>query len=158
MTNVAIAEAACFDSVEVRDLYVGNPYNAGNSSLSRDNLHWTKSVEVSCTTADLLIEKYNFQRIDLVKIDVEGAELQVLRGMATILKRLRPRIIIELVPSLLEGFSTTVSAINEFLAAFHYRIFSLEEDSNYLCVPEECLMSDLIASVKLDASLVSSQH
>jgi FkbM family methyltransferase len=158
LTNIVVAEAACSDSIEVRNLYVGNAYNTGNSSLSRDNLAWTKSVEVSCTTADLLIDKYNFQRIDLVKIDVEGAELQVLRGMATILRRLRPRIIIELVPSLLEGFSTTVAAINEYLVAFHYRTFSLEEHSNYLCVPEECLMSDPIASAKLDASLVSSQH
>jgi len=158
LTNIAIAEVACSDSIEVRNLYVGNAYNTGNSSLSRHNLAWTKSVGVSCTTADLLIKNYNFQNIDLVKVDVEGAELQVLRGMTTILRRLRPRIIIELVPSLLEGFSTTVGAINEYLVAFHYRTFSLEEHSNYLCVPEEYLMSDPFASAKLDAALVSSYH
>lgn len=159
LINVVIAEAACSDSIDVRNLYVGNAYNTGNSSLSRDNLAWTKSVQVTCTTADLLIERYNLQRIDLVKVDVEGAELQVLRGMTTVLKRLRPRIIIELVPSLLEGFSTTVAAINEYLAAFHYRTLPLEEHSNYLCVPVECSMTEpFVTSVKLDASLVSSQH
>jgi FkbM family methyltransferase len=158
LTNISIAEVACSDSVEVRDLYVGNPYNTGNSSLSRDNLAWTKSVQVTCTTTDLLIEKYNFQRVDLVKIDVEGAELQVLRGMTTVLKRLRPRIIIELIPSLLEGFSTTVAAINEYLAAFQYRTLSLEEHSNYLCVPVECSINEPVVSVKPDPSSVSYPH
>jgi FkbM family methyltransferase len=152
LTNIAIAEAACSDSVEVRDLYIGNPYNTGNSSLSRDNLTWTKSVKVTCTTVDLLVEKYGLHHVDLVKIDVEGAELQVLRGMTAVLKRLRPRIIIELVPSLLESFSTTVAAINEYLATFHYRTLSLEEHSNYLCVPVECSMTEPVDSVELDAS------
>jgi len=138
LSNIAITEAACSDSVEVRELYVGNPYNTGNSSLSRENLAWTKSVRVKCTTADLLLERYHLQRVDLVKIDVEGAELQVLQGMPNVLERLRPKIIIELVPSLLKGFSTEVSAVTEYLAAFHYRILSLEEHSNYLCVPVEC--------------------
>jgi FkbM family methyltransferase len=156
LINVAIAEAACSDSIEVRNLYVSNAYNTGLSSLSRDNLAWTKSVKVTCTTVDVLVEEYGLDRVDLVKIDVEGAELQVLRGMTTVLKRLRPRIIIELIPSLLEGFSTTIAAINECLAASYYRILSLEEHSNYLCVPAECSIDEPLVSTKPDASLVSS--
>jgi FkbM family methyltransferase len=84
LTNVHIAEVACSDSVEVRDLYIGNPYNTGNSSLSANNLAWTKSVRVPCTTVDLLVEKQALQRLDLVKIDVEGAEWQVLQGMTQV--------------------------------------------------------------------------
>lgn len=142
LTNIAIAEAACSDLVEVRDLYVGNAYNTGNSSLSRDNLAWTKSVKVTCTTVDLLVEEYGLHHVDLVKIDVEGAELQVLRGMSTTLKHLRPKIITELSPSLLEGFSVTVDAVQEYLGVLGYSVSPLEEDcmgrtTNYLCVPVE---------------------
>jgi FkbM family methyltransferase len=137
LTNVAIAEVACSDSVEIRDLYIGNAYNTGNSSLSANNLAWTRSVRVPCTTADLLVQRQELQRLDLVKIDVEGAELHVLRGMTTILKMLRPRIIIELVPLLLHGFSTTETAITEYLDGFNYQVQSLEEHSNYLCLPVE---------------------
>lgn len=85
MTNVAIAEAACSDSVEVGDKYIGHPNNTGNSLLSCDNLAWTKSVKVTCTTVNLLVEEYGLHYVDLVKIDVEVAELQVLRGMQTTL-------------------------------------------------------------------------
>jgi FkbM family methyltransferase len=142
LTNVDIAEAACFDSVEVRDLYIGNPYNTGNSSLSGNNLAWTKSVEVACTTVDLLVEKHGLQRVDLVKIDVEGAELQVLRGMSATLKRLRPKIITELSSSLLEAFSVTLDTVQEYFRDIGYSVTPLEEDcmgrtTNYLCVPVE---------------------
>lgn len=140
LTNIAIVEAACSDSVGVQELFVGNPYNTGNSSLSPNNLAWTKSVRVGCITADLLLERHHFQRLDLVKIDVEGAELQVLRGMATVLKRLQPEIIIELTPSLLEGFSVTVGAVHEYFRDLGYSVAPLEEDckgrtTNYVCVP-----------------------
>ena len=143
LTNIAIIQAACSDSVEVRDLYVGNAYNTGNSSLSRDNLAWTQSVKVTCTTVDLLVEKCGLHRVDLVKIDVEGAELQVLRGMSTTLKRLRPKIITELSPSLLEGFSVTLDKVQEYFRGLGYSVTPLEEDcmgrtTNYLCVPVEC--------------------
>ena len=151
LTNIAITEAACSDSVEVLDLYIGNPYNTGNSSLSRDNLAWTKSVKVTCTTVDLLVEKYGLHRVDLVKIDVEGAELQVLRGMSTTLKHLRPKIITELSASLLEGFSVTLDTVQEYFRALGYTVSPLEKDcmgrtTNYLCVPVEYSETPHIAS------------
>ena len=142
-TNITIEEVACSDSTKICNLYVGNAYNTGNSSLSDDNLAWTRSVKVNCTTVDLLMEKYGVERVHLVKIDVEGAELQVLRGMATTLKRLRPKIITELSPSLLKGFSVTLSAVREYLRGLGYSMTPLEADckgrtTNYICVPVEC--------------------
>jgi FkbM family methyltransferase len=34
------------------------------------------------------------ERLDLIKLDVEGAELEALRGMAGSLRRLRPRALV----------------------------------------------------------------
>ena len=98
---------------------------------------------MTCTTVDVLLERHGLHRVDLVKIDVEGAELQVLRGMATTLKRLRPKIIAELSPSLLEGFSVTLDTVHEYFRDLGYSVTPLEEDcmgrtTNYLCVPVEC--------------------
>lgn len=140
LANVAIVEAACSDCAGICELFVGNSYNTGNSSLSPNNLAWTKSVRVRCIRADLLSEMYHLQRVDLVKIDVEGAELQVLRGMATVLKHLRPKIIIELSPSLLKGFSVTVDAVQRYFSDLAYSVAPLDEDckgriTNYLCIP-----------------------
>jgi len=140
--NIVVAETACTDSVEVRELYIGNPYNTGNSSLSRDNLAWTKSVKVACTTVDLLVKEHGLPRVNLVKIDVEGAELQVLQGMLETIKRFRPKIVTELSPSLLEGFSITLDTVEQTFLRHGYLVAPLEEDchgrtTNYWCVPVE---------------------
>ena len=44
----------------------------------------TGRVEFECpmTTLSSIIERENVERIDLLKVDVEGAELSVLRGVA----------------------------------------------------------------------------
>ena len=142
LRNIAVAETACTDSVEERELFIGNAYNTGNSSLSRENLAWTKSVKVACTTVDRLVEEYQLHRVDLVKIDVEGAELQVLRGMRDTLARFRPKVVTELSPRLLEGFSITLDTVQEHLTRQGYTVMPLEEDcmgrtTNYRCVSVE---------------------
>jgi FkbM family methyltransferase len=48
------------------------------------------------TTLDAWAADKNLQRIDLIKIDVEGAELMVLNGAQDTFRRLRPRLLLEI--------------------------------------------------------------
>ena len=60
------------------------------------------------------------KRVSLVKIDVEGHELQALEGMHTLLRRDRPRLIVE-------GRSADVAS---FLTALGYRFVELKGSPN----------------------------
>lgn len=51
-----------------------------------------KETEVAAWTADSLV----FGRIDLIKLDVEGAEREALRGMEALIRRDRPALVISL--------------------------------------------------------------
>ena len=62
------------------------------------------------TTGDLLCNKLSF-RPDAIKIDVEGHEVKVLRGLTDILKSCRPSIFIELHPSMIEAEGDTLDEI-----------------------------------------------
>ena len=53
------------------------------------------SEEVVLNTLDAFVRDSRLRRVDLVKIDVEGAELAVLRGAAATLARFKPYLIIE---------------------------------------------------------------
>jgi len=51
--------------------------------------------EVTLTTLDLFLAEAGEKRLDLVKLDVEGAELAALQGAQASLERFRPHLIIE---------------------------------------------------------------
>jgi FkbM family methyltransferase len=50
---------------------------------------------VSLDTLDKIVKEYNIRKIDLIKIDVEGAELDVLEGSRVILEKDRPILLVE---------------------------------------------------------------
>jgi FkbM family methyltransferase len=52
-------------------------------------------VEVPATRIDDIVEELNLPRLDRIKLDVEGAERNALRGGIATLKRFRPRIVLE---------------------------------------------------------------
>lgn len=137
LINVQVEEVACSDSPKSSRLYLGPPSNTGGSSLSDRNTTTTEWVDVACVQADDLVRKYHLSRIDLVKIDVEGAEHDVLRGMNTILADHRPKIVMELIDDLLGSFSTTIDSVLSYLKTFQYDARPLGGHSNYICVPYE---------------------
>jgi FkbM family methyltransferase len=53
-------------------------------------------IEVSAFTVDSLVDPLGVKRVEVVKIDVEGAEAGVLRGMRRLLSEDRPLILLEL--------------------------------------------------------------
>jgi FkbM family methyltransferase len=53
------------------------------------------TVKVPARRLDDVLQKQNLTRIDWVKIDVEGAEVEVLRGLRQTLTRFQPRILVE---------------------------------------------------------------
>jgi FkbM family methyltransferase len=81
LLNVTTEEVACAGVAGVQTLYLGDAYNIGSTSLCGENVTWTKSAEVKCTPVDVLVERHALTRVDVVKIDVEGTELEVPRGI-----------------------------------------------------------------------------
>lgn len=62
-------------------------------------------VNVPTITLDAFSSQQSLARIDFIKMDIEGAEVQVLESSHHLLSRFRPRIIIE--PHLIDGQMTT---------------------------------------------------
>ena len=62
-------------------------------------------------------------RIDLVKVDTEGAELSGLRSCTDLIGRELPVLYVEINPTGLQRFNTSVDDIDRFLQAFGYHYF-----------------------------------
>lgn len=75
--------------------------------------------EVPCFKLDTLVEEEKLQRVDILKIDAEGHELQVLNGSDRLLKTFAPIILYENVA----GSQGSNLPVAEFLFNHNYQLF-----------------------------------
>ena len=78
-----------------RIFYSSNDFNLGTGSLNKDhNLNNKKEILVSSIKGDQIYNKVS--KVDFIKIDVEGHELNVLEGLRKIIEEFSPTIAIEI--------------------------------------------------------------
>ena len=88
LTNVVIAEVALDDHEGECEFFVfENPFGGVNSFFRGHTKERSIPVKVQTTTLDEFAERHSLSRIDFLKVDVEGAELRVLRGGEATLKK-----------------------------------------------------------------------
>lgn len=76
----------------------------------------------ACTTVPLVnLDSIAFDRLDLIKLDVEGMELDVLRGARTMLECHQPILVVEVVKS-------DRAALTGFCEKLDYRVFPLGDN------------------------------
>lgn len=79
------------------------------------------------------VKKMGINRIDLIKMDVEGAELMVLQGALSLLESGVPRMIIfELAQINVAGFGYHCEEVLDLLRSFGYTIYKLDNDGNLI--------------------------
>ena len=120
--RVTVYPFGCSDKVEVAHLHL-NPINIGGSSIF-DERH-TETININLITADSALEKT--PEVNLIKIDTEGYELEVLRGLKQTLLNKRPVLIIEYSPSFWS--SDRPERSSEF--------FEILVSNNYICLDLE---------------------
>jgi hypothetical protein len=85
-------------------------------------------VIVDAFSIDDIVATLNLKSVDVVKIDVEGAEVEALFGSRETLKTFQPKVILEIVNG------GNFSVIKIFANNLNYRMLHIEK-SNYLLVP-----------------------
>lgn len=156
--NVRMEPLALGSDEDAAELFVCLGRETGCNSLRPPTVsEMTKPIKVSITTLDNYCQKAGIDVVDFVKLDVEGAEMEVLRGARRLLsQKPRPVIMCELADIRTEPWGYRSSMIYEDLAAWGYHWFSIAPDGrlepchmkesfheNLLAVPYEKL--DLVA-------------
>lgn len=96
--------------------------NRGTSRLTHDQTDGAPAFWVTTTSLDALLDARHVDTVDLLKMDIEGAEALALEGMRAGLSRHRyTRIILELHPTMLEEHGSSVRAIVELLRGAGYQ-------------------------------------
>jgi FkbM family methyltransferase len=78
-------------------------------------------MDVETASLDTLVERGRVKPPGVVKIDVEGAEMDVLRGMDRVLRRWAPAVVVELDDETVGACEQKVSSCRSFLHDLGYR-------------------------------------
>jgi len=101
--------------------------NSGGNRVvysQKDNISGVVEIEMKTLDQYLFTNKIN--KVDFIKIDVEGFEFSVLKGAKNTLKDLRPNLFIELDDINLNKQGSSASELIEFLESFNYEIEDIE--------------------------------
>jgi len=106
------------------NLVISNPAYSGLKRRKYDRKEHDKSIEIDVRKLDDLVPK-DFQ-VDLIKIDVEGGELGVLKGAIGLLKKWHPVLIFEHGKGGADQYGYGPTEMFKFLANLNYRIHTLD--------------------------------
>lgn len=151
--NVKIQTFALGKEEASADLYVVNEFNTGCNSLRPPDVqHSTSRMTVLVRTLDNWLAEEKIKQVDFIKLDVEGGELDTLKGAeGTLRVKPRPLIMCELESVRTAPWGYRPGDIATYLRKFGFQWFQLanegrlsslpidahEFEGNYIAVPEE---------------------
>lgn len=121
LNNCAVAEAS-----GTRQLFLADGWNQGTHSLG-PRASSTRVQSVPCVTIDEYVRQKGVERVDVVKVDVEGAELFVFLGARETIATMRPPLIVfEACEEHTRALDTTTREVKQLLSDLGYTLYRLE--------------------------------
>jgi FkbM family methyltransferase len=135
--NVEINQAAVGDHEGTITLYTNRSNRADNRVHPSLGAETAEAVDVSLTTLDAYCAARGIERIDAVKMDIQGAEVSALAGFRKTIDRLEPRwMLIEFSPEHLRGAGSSPEAFWGILAELGYEPWGFGEDGSALRIAD----------------------
>jgi FkbM family methyltransferase len=126
LENVIVPVQAALSSKSGKAMfYISDDMADSSNSLVnyRGGKRNERPTEVQLYAMDDYVDNKNLQSVDFIKIDAEGAELEVLQGSEKTLQRFRPSVILALHPEALTKSGHSLKEIWNFTDRLNYEVF-----------------------------------
>jgi FkbM family methyltransferase len=134
--NVTPVRAAVSSSSGRATLRVAAASHAGLNTVGNrfayDGVDTAAIEDVTATTLDESIAGNAVGRVSVIKLDVEGAEGEALKGAIRLLEEHRPALVLEIVPRALDANGWDVPSLEQLLRDARYRLFSIHHETAML--------------------------
>ncbi len=123
LRNVHANREALFSEERKQSLFLSSVADVGSNSLALPARPARESSEVECLTLDGYLRARGVTRVDVMKIDVEGAEYHVLRGATDQLAgNDKPVILIEFEEERQTAFGYSCAKLADLLRSYGYSL------------------------------------
>lgn len=135
LQNVLVFSQGLADEPGTAILHLADPEHNGQNTLGEFGYRGVEragDIEINLTTIDWLRAQGQMRRVDILKMDVEGAEMKVLIGARETLNLDKPVILMELFDAALRGQGTDAETVLQFLKERGFLVFAFDPDSGSL--------------------------
>ncbi len=132
LSNVHLLQAAVSSCPGEADLLVATEEQSGHNTLGGfgyDSVRPQGKERVRVERLDDIVQQIGLQQVDVIKMDVEGAEFLVLQGATQTLRLFHPIVLMELSDRTLRHQGCHSGQIWEFLTQEGYRIYGFNEQT-----------------------------
>lgn len=151
LRNVLVVPAALGAARGMADLRLAHGVHSGHNTLGKfahDDVIAASLERIRVETLDQVVADFGLTRVDFVKIDVEGAEASVVAGATSVIKGMRPVMLMEINDGALRAQGHSAEALLSTLRGrFGYEIlvFSPETGLLEVMIEGEPLSSNVVA-------------
>ncbi len=120
LQNVVLENKAIYSKEDTLTFYVSARENMGMSSIFRHDTESGQTEMVKAISIDQYVREKNIEKIDIIKIDIEGAEMYALQGMTETLQNMKPLVMMELSDDVLPNTEFSKHDVISFMANMGY--------------------------------------
>jgi FkbM family methyltransferase len=131
LRSVKLYPMAVSDRESEAELLVASLQNSGHNTLGAFgyNTALDHKEKVRAMRLDELVQSEKLSRVDVIKMDIEGAELAAMRGAGDTLQRFRPVMLFELSDRALQHQNSTSADVLALLGQYGYSFFGFAPDT-----------------------------
>ena len=131
LTNVSLVNVAVSDHAGEIELLVASARHAGHNTVGAFgyDTQLEKREKVRVERVDDILESASVRRVDVIKMDIEGAEFAALRGATATLERHRPTLLLELSDRALIPQKASSAEVLAFLESYGYETYAFDGTS-----------------------------
>jgi FkbM family methyltransferase len=156
--NVTVVAAALAERLGELSLRIAEDAHAGQNTLGDfmyPNIGEAGKITVPVTTLDALVEKHRLGRVDVIKLDLEGAEERALAGARRTLREFHPLVLLEAAEEGLTRQGGSTAGVCALLAEEEYNVLGFHPGTGKPApVSDPLLRWDSLIAVHRDCELV----
>ncbi|MDD3679277.1 MAG: FkbM family methyltransferase [Candidatus Shapirobacteria bacterium] len=125
--NITLENIALSNKKGEQTFYIDS-VNLGNHSFSQKNIYdGAEAIRVHTTTIDKYLQEHGISKVDVIKIDVQGAEPLVLAGARKLLKDQSPAILLEYWPVGIKNLGQDPDKFLRSLSEYGFRFMVVDK-------------------------------
>lgn len=148
LSNVTLLPVALSDREGEVELLVAQREKSGHNTLGAFVFDTVVDhrERVRSTRLDDIVREQDLARVDVIKMDIEGAEELALRGAGRTLREHRPLVLMELSHRSLQHQQSSAERLLALLAEYGYSVYGFEPQSGSPSLePRQCSEENVIA-------------